>query len=383
LAANAGLAANITVTAEKTYAQERFADRIVDYGIFRDAVTDLWPNVPESSAVYVPLTELTQNLDSTARGSTAELLRIDFYGNIETLGPVGDADTLFRTDDGGLLIETDHTLARRDLSSGEEVWKIALPTVDGEVAGVSLSKDGAIYVVGDTQGEIEKLDVLTGAKLATIRPDPAVGSNWGVAQALYGGQILLFGDNRYSLVNEQGAVLWQAGKVYPNTSYGSAALVGDDILLNEYVSASNPDPALQRRTIATLIDASGKELWSRVDKARFLAQNTEALYFQQYGAPGSGSLIAIDRSTGKLLWSTPLPQLDVYLSAVADHDKVVVGSQGGVFVLAAADGSISAARTWPGRTMTKILSVNGATIIATSESAAEPNDTYVTHLRVE
>ena len=391
LLATVSSAATLKSLSEQRYTEKTFDDRTEHYGVYRGAISTIFPNVPQSSAVYFPLTVSMSNLDRTYRGTTAELIRSDFAGHTQSLGRVGDADSLIALDNNNILVQTSATLAKISLFSQEEVWKIVLPNLPGQNSNVRVGDNGYIYIQDNQNRFVLKVNAANGAVERQVKPLEAdVGQYWGLTRVFKNGQMLIFGDNRYTAIDENGSVKWRGGKVFPQKSYGDARVVGELTLLSEYISSSNPDPKLARRTAHTLIKADGTEVWSRTESFQYLTQDVDQLYFADYSDLQRVKLVAVSASTGKTIWSKDLQtKRDVLTNAVAGAGRVVLGQDNEVRVFAAEDGAQIVRRSWADRSQTKILSINGVRsinglkIVTASTGKAAPNDQFVDFLELD
>lgn len=368
-AANAAVISDIAV---KRYEKKFFDDHTESFGIYHDAVSSINERIPQSAAVYIPLTVSISNQDTTFRGATAELLRTDFQGRIQSLGRVGNIYSLLALDANNLLVQTDVALSRISLVSHEEVWKVGLPRTSGAVSSVNVGDDGFIYVQDNGNRRILKLNPNTAAIEKQIFPNQQdTSSFWSISRINANGQILMFAQDQYILIDDNAKILWQQNKLYPKSYGGLVVSLGSQTLLTQYISATDPNENLRRRFGLTLIEADGKQVWHVNETYQFLTHDQDQLYFQDYKDAQKVKLVAVAKNTGKAIWSVDLTQKrDVALTAMVVGGKVVLGGGDAVRVFDSKTGVSIATRTIQGRSGMKILAVQGNKIVASNYQAA-------------
>jgi subtilisin family serine protease/outer membrane protein assembly factor BamB len=181
-----------------------------------------------------------------------------------------------------------------DAKSGEEVWSIRLgnsnrstPTIVEDTIYLSGGQDGSIYALNLENGNI---------KWSRSIGQPAVYES-----PLYKDGILMvssgMADNAsvYALNAENGQALWS--KTLGGASFFGGALGTDYVYIGSY----------DNRTIRALEISDGTEVWSRqLTQEGFASRpvyHEGSVYVQSTNfGNGSGTLIAMDGTSGEILW---------------------------------------------------------------------------------
>lgn len=219
-----------------------------------------------------------------------------------------------------------------------------------------VSEDGLLYVA-DREGELRALDAETGEEHAKLRTDPVLGASpaWPlVVQGLVPGDRvpvssppavfewhLLFGDDEgifYCVRRGDFEVIWRKsaalslaarrGEAYRAPVCGGGTVFTVDGDGNLYAASARNGTTLFSRFLR------GRPTTGPVVSGGLVLVATRPLY------PGEPSrLHAIDAGTGERRWATDLRHAPGRALA-ATHDRVLVGGEEGVSVLALDDGRL-------------------------------------------
>lgn len=369
-------AARLTVTTERLYSKTSIPGGLESYTFSRRGIETTGVN----AAVYLPLSVLVQNPDTSIRTITADLLKVDFDGHIHSLGRRGNIDALHLINPTALIVQTGSSLSRLNLATEEEVWKRALPASDSRISEV-LPVDAATFLLRPAPHDtLEWVDVATGKTNRTTHPDALVGRSWELLGAVSPNHALLFNKGRYSLVDELGLVFWNYGAVYPELSYGSSvSLTNGQFLFAEYISAQNPDPALRRRTALSVVDRTGTLLWTRTAFHHFLAEGAKHLYLTERDASGKTAVVAVSPLTGQPVWRQDLPP-DVSPNAVERGGYLFLAYGGTLQVFDAISGVALVTRHWLDRRDVFVRGIQGKRLVLTSAERNDPHQYYLSHV---
>jgi outer membrane protein assembly factor BamB len=199
----------------------------------------------------------------------------------------------------------DEHLYAIDLASGKEKWKLKLGPIKAPVS----VKEGTIYV-GNADGDFFAIDAAKGEKRWTFKTDGEISSG-----ANFAGDTILFGsgDEHLYCLSKDGKELWKY-KVPGGPVLGSPAIAGDRTF------AAGCDSVLHVLDIASGKEQAKVEMGSPVGAT--VAVAGDLLYV---GTMSSNEVLAINWKKAEVAWKFQSPKVgNAFAASVAATDSLVI-----------------------------------------------------------
>ncbi len=237
--------------------------------------------------------------------------------------------------DGTVYVDNwDGYLYALDGSSGSKLWEFYLGALRHGNSGLTLTPDGVLLATDYT--ELHALDAATG-QIIWQRSAPSYAFDATCPAVGPDGTIYITNNNDvvYAIDGSTGGIRWS--KQTDGWTIGGAAMaVGPDGVV--YV------PGLQN--VVALIGATGDVLWQAdpwgggANAAPAIVGETVVLCGSS-AATGEISVVALERTTGALIWSCPMSSLVSTSPAVGADGTIYVASVDGVLhAIDTASGSV-------------------------------------------
>jgi outer membrane protein assembly factor BamB len=229
---------------------------------------------------------------------------------------------------GAVLVGTADGLQALDSKTGEQRWSV---DTDGPVSGAPADANGMVAVATGA-GTVVLVEATTGAVRwkadagAPVESSPAIG-----------GGIVVVGTNDGSILAlalADGTILWK-------TDTGDTGRVGTPAIASGRVFASTGLDAdgPPSHHIVALDAASGLILW------RYASPTGAAVYTpavnggQAFVTSEDGSVVALDVTTGAVVWTAPVDGPVEIVAAIAGTAVYAASNGGSAFAIDAATGS--------------------------------------------
>ncbi len=238
------------------------------------------------------------------------------------------------------------------VADGEQVWQLA---VGGVVSASLLIADATLYV-GSEEGLLLAVDPTTGRERWTLELDGPVTRGPAFADG-----ILYVGTEggHFSAVDVAGrAAIWTvelgAGEV------GTPAVAGDLVYLGRGIEAAS-----STHDLVALDRATGRKVWSFAAPSGLQVHAGAIGERFVYGVSEDGNVYALDRATGTLAW-THATEGDIgSLASIVDETLYVASTAGTVRAIDVTDGTLRWVISVVGAPTLPVV-VNGRVIVGTT-----------------